>query len=62
MNIKGEDSSSAGALNAFNEEFSAADVIMSVEIVEAEYDGDVMMSSVFLWLTSSDPLRQTMSC
>ncbi|KZV07006.1 hypothetical protein F511_45512 [Dorcoceras hygrometricum] len=60
MNIKGEDSSSAGALNAFNED--TADVIMSVEIVQAEYDGDVMMSSVFLWLTSSDPLRQTMSC
>ncbi|KZV49458.1 hypothetical protein F511_28781 [Dorcoceras hygrometricum] len=42
--------------------FSTADVIMSVEIVEAEYDGDVMMSGVFLWLTSSNPLRQTMSC
>ncbi|KZV41934.1 hypothetical protein F511_24143 [Dorcoceras hygrometricum] len=105
MNIKGEDSSSVGALNAFSEDgtpsislqymancvssgmrvsfpnvytpveiasanvyyfskdrFSAADVIMSVENVEAEYDGDVMMSSVFLWLTSPDPLRQTMSC
>ncbi|KZV37671.1 hypothetical protein F511_38239 [Dorcoceras hygrometricum] len=60
MNIKGEDSSSARALNALNE--VTADVIMSVEIVEAEYDGDVMMSGVLLWLTSSNPLRQTMSC
>ncbi|KZV21245.1 hypothetical protein F511_19382 [Dorcoceras hygrometricum] len=124
MNIKGEDSSSAGALNAFNEEgdvyyfskdstnlvslisggmsdscfghrsfpneytiefestlclhlksFLSTDLSLKKtneqfltverscrEIVEAEYDGDVMMSSVFLWLTSSDPLRQTMSC
>ncbi|KZV20997.1 hypothetical protein F511_37566 [Dorcoceras hygrometricum] len=46
MNIKGEDSSSAGALNAFNEEFSTADVIMSVEIVEAEYDGDREIGSI----------------
>ncbi|KZV15674.1 TMV resistance protein N-like [Dorcoceras hygrometricum] len=43
-------------------ETCTADVIMSVEIVEAEYDGDVMMSGVLLWLTSSNPLRQTMSC
>ncbi|KZV52361.1 hypothetical protein F511_04966 [Dorcoceras hygrometricum] len=41
---------------------STADVIMSVETVEAEYDGDVMMCGVLLWLTSSNPLRQTMSC
>ncbi|KZV25110.1 hypothetical protein F511_03408 [Dorcoceras hygrometricum] len=62
MNIKGEDSSSAGALSAFNEEFSTADVIMSVEIVGAEYDGDVIMSGVLMWLTSSNLLNRTMSC
>ncbi|KZV39377.1 hypothetical protein F511_43615 [Dorcoceras hygrometricum] len=82
MNIKGEDSSSAGALNAFNEEgdvyyfskdstnlvslisggFSTADIIVSVESVEAENDGDVMMSIVLLWLTSSNLLNRMMSC
>ncbi|KZV52166.1 hypothetical protein F511_07121 [Dorcoceras hygrometricum] len=42
--------------------FSTADVIMSVGNVVAKDDGDVMMSGVLLWLTSSNPLRQTMSC
>ncbi|KZV57167.1 hypothetical protein F511_41409 [Dorcoceras hygrometricum] len=41
--------------------FSTADVITSVENVEAEYDGDVMMSDVHLWLTSSNLLKQMTS-
>ncbi|KZV51298.1 hypothetical protein F511_05639 [Dorcoceras hygrometricum] len=41
--------------------FSTADVIMSVENVEAEYDSDVMMSGVLLWLMSSNMSKQTTS-
>ncbi|KZV13636.1 hypothetical protein F511_45204 [Dorcoceras hygrometricum] len=39
-----------------------ADVIISVGNVVAENDGDVMMSDILLWLTSSNLLKQTMSC
>ncbi|KZV39488.1 hypothetical protein F511_37472 [Dorcoceras hygrometricum] len=42
--------------------FSTDDVIISVGNVVAEYDGDVMMCDILLWLTSSDLLKQTMSC
>ncbi|KZV34441.1 hypothetical protein F511_28136 [Dorcoceras hygrometricum] len=41
--------------------FSTDDVIISVGNVVAEYDGDVMMSDILLWLTSSNLLKQTMS-
>ncbi|KZV35214.1 hypothetical protein F511_43605 [Dorcoceras hygrometricum] len=41
---------------------NTADVIISVGNVVAEYDGDVMISDIQLWLTSSNLLKQTMSC
>ncbi|KZV34617.1 hypothetical protein F511_20182 [Dorcoceras hygrometricum] len=36
-----------------------ADVIISVGNIVAKYDGDVMMSDILLWLTSSNLLKQT---
>ncbi|KZV24416.1 serine/threonine-protein kinase KIPK-like [Dorcoceras hygrometricum] len=39
--------------------FSTADVIISVGNIVAKYDGDIMMSDILLWLTSSNLLKQT---
>ncbi|KZV26455.1 hypothetical protein F511_35660 [Dorcoceras hygrometricum] len=41
--------------------FSTDDVIISVGNAVAENDGDVIISDVLLWLTSSNLLKQTMS-